>query len=159
AQAPRLDSNILPDVAAQAASAGSYRPILEQLGEIAHADEATQAPEARRLIGELEQWAAASLDRARELEPGNPGEAIEAYRTVYRAFPGLRWGDAAEARLGILAGDPRFRNELNAARQLEALRRVEARLREIPGASRSANDARFARANARALRKMRMIAE
>jgi hypothetical protein len=156
---PHVESAILSNLAAQVSAATRYGPILDQLATIESEPAVERSREAKRIREAIETWASASLARAKRFEETSPGEAVSAYRDLQRGFSGRPWGLIARERLTQLGTRQRIESELRAWSTLDALRRAELLLQDVPGAARSAEDPRFARRNTKTLRKMQAIAE
>lgn len=157
--AASLASTVLPEISRRLASASQYSSILDDLEHLQHTADPTRASEASRLRAAIEQKADTALARARESESASPSEAVGTYRDIRHQFRGHRWALAAAHRVEKLRSQPELLRELDAWTLLEALRRTEDRLRDVPGAPRSAADDRFAKANAHLIRKMRTLAQ
>jgi outer membrane protein assembly factor BamB len=135
---------------------GPVKPILEELRRIAeNAKEADKADEAKAIITHVEEWGKGELERAKALETQVPTDAEKAYQNLLVRFGGLEPAKTAQERLQ----DKKFQDDLRSWALVEQMQAAEKRLKDVPGAQRSAKDVEVARVNAVNLGQIKTAAQ
>ena len=135
---------------------GPVKPILEELKGIAETDkDAGKAEEAKAIIAHVNKWAKDELEHAKTLETQVPTDAKKAYQNLLARFAGLEPAKTAQERLQ----DKQFQADLISWPFVDRMQAAEQRLKDVPGAQRTAKDAKFAQANATALAQIKNAAQ
>jgi len=135
---------------------GPVKPVLDDLKRLAENDkDADRAQEAKAIIDHVNEWAKSELERAKTLETQAPADAKKAYQNLLLRFGGLEQGKSAQERLQ----DKQFQADLKSWAFVDRMQAAEKRLRDVPGAERTAKDAKFAQANSGNLAQIKTAAQ
>jgi hypothetical protein len=133
----------------------AVKPILDELRRLAQdAKEPDKAGEAQAIIAHVEAWAKSETGRAKALEARNPAQAEKAYKNLVSRFAGLDAAATAQERLQ----DKQFQNDLRSWALVDRIQAAEKRLKDVPGAPRTAKDPKFAKMNSLTLGQIKTAA-
>ena len=133
-----------------------FKPFLDDLRrKLETSKNPEEAKEAEEIFGRVETWGKQQLEAAAGREAEAPREAMAVYRDVATKMDGMEAGAAAKKRLD----DPGFQENLRAAPLFEKFLKAEKALVDVPGAERSAKDAKFTSKNRLKLDEMKNTAQ
>jgi 23S rRNA U2552 (ribose-2'-O)-methylase RlmE/FtsJ len=151
-----LDLKLLASFVKRLDTALKFKPILDELRKKLETSKNPEAAkEAEEIFGRVESWGKQQLEAAAGQEAEAPKEAAAVYRDVAAKMDGMEAGAEAKKRFY----DPGFQENLRAAPLFEKFLKAEKALVDVPGAERSAKDAKFTSRNRFKLAEMKNTAE